>query len=166
MSFFLNQCLTQVAWAKFGIIDDNNLPGQPAFITNADPETWDVIVGNSSGKNLDFYAIDCCIRFYKEEDAAQLESSCDAAIVDQSTVYFIEIKKRESSGWLTKAINQITNTITLYRTHHPDAPQSTIVGHVCNTLKPHAQMSYMGVIKQFRNDTGCKLVIKQELDID
>lgn len=166
MSFFDNGCLTKTNWQLFGIIDDNNFPNNPAYINDSNPNLWDAIVTNNNRKNLKFYAIDKCIRFYKPNEPTKPESTCDAAIADGQTIYFIEIKKRASAGWLGKASKQIINTIKLYKTHDINGNTSLIIGQVCNSLRPRANAGHAVAIKKFKLATnGCKLVVEQNIDI-
>lgn len=165
MSFFDNGCQALTAWSRFGIIDDINQPNAPAYITDLDPLSWDVIVNNLNNKNLIFYAIDGCILFYQDQSHTQLESTCDAALVDDVTVHFIEIKKRASKGWAGTAYKQLVNTISLYRANDQNAYNSVVVGHIANSLKPRAAVSRASMISRFQSETGCKLHIQQEIDI-
>lgn len=166
MSFFDSGCQTLTDLSTFGIVDDTSQPTKPAYITDLDPPSWDVIVNNANKKNLIFYAIDGCILFYKDAARTQLESTCDAALVDDTTVYFIEIKKRTGKGWIGKAANQLVNTISLYKANDPDAQNSNIVGHIANSLRPQARVSHASLMAKFKIDTdGCKLNIQQQLEV-
>lgn len=104
--------------------------------------------------------------FYKPPNYSDLESTCDAALIDRNTVYFIELKERTSKGWLSKASSQIINTIELYRTTDGNHANYTIIGQVCNSLKPKASVSHMQEIYKFNKATGgCKLIVQQEVNI-
>ncbi|KUM53299.1 hypothetical protein [Rheinheimera sp. EpRS3] len=165
MSFFLAQCHSQTQWTQFGLIDDNNTNCGPAYISDTDPASWIGVVNNSEAKLLHYYAIDKCIRFYKPNTHLQLESTCDSALIDGNTLYFIELKERCSSGWLAKASDQILNTMRLYKANDPHANQFQLVGQVCNSLKPKASSGHMNVIRKFHSQSGCKLIVQKNIEI-
>ncbi|QSX41827.1 hypothetical protein [Shewanella cyperi] len=164
--FFCNGCRTQINWNRFGIIDDNSNQSAPAFPTNTDSHKWIADVNNKNSKELEFYAIDNCIRFYKSDEPKNLESTCDCALIDANTVVFIELKERTSKGWLAKASSQLINTIALYKQNDSSANAKEIIGHICNSLRPQANRSNMGEMAKFyKNSGGHKLFIQKRIDI-
>lgn len=165
MSFFLAKCHTQTQWTKFGLIDDNQSNSGPAYISNTNSVSWIGVVNNSEARLLDYYAVDKCILFYKLSNHTQLESTCDSVLIDGSTIYFIELKERCSSGWLAKASDQILNTMQLYKANDPNPNQFQLVGQVCNSLKPKASSSHMNVIRKFHSESGCKLIVQKNIEI-
>lgn len=161
MTFFKSQCVTRVDFKEFGIRDD--LPNQPACVDEVNKEQWLAHVNNEHGLSLDFYAIDNCI-IYQHENGNK-KSTCDAAIkIENKQLYFIELKDRRSSGWLSKATNQLKSTLKLYRDNEISLVNK-IECYVCNPQRPSAPSSTLGLLKKFRRDTGCNLNVSHKVNI-
>lgn len=161
MSFFKEQCLTLISSKKFGILDD--VPNEPASVNETNNDKWLACVNNEYAAQLEFYAIDNCIVFYDEKN--NKKSTCDAAIkYENKQLYFIELKDRKSSGWLSKAASQLKSTLDLY-SNNEDSLADNIECYVCNPQRPSAPTSALSVLKSFRQTTGYKLNVNYNVNI-
>lgn len=161
MSFFKDGCLTQTTSKEFGIRDD--VPNQPAIVDEGNNETWLAHVNNNDELQLGFYAIDNCIVFNNEN--GNKYSTCDAAIKHENQqLFFIELKDRKSSGWLSKATSQLKSTLDLYKEYETSLTDR-IECYVCNPQRPSAPASALGLLKSFKQETGYKLNVNHQISI-
>lgn len=162
MSFFNKNCLTKINNTKFWIKDDK--PNQPAYLTTNEPEKREVKVTNKETLDLEFYAIDYCIIFRNERDLK--ESTCDAALKHKDDfIFFLELKNRTYSGWLSKAIKQLENTLSLYNKSEVHRAKN-IKCFVCNTQRPRATESCKGLLAKFKMQNNCMLEVSHTITIN
>lgn len=160
--FFEEQCRTRLNNQRFGIRDD--IENQPAYIDIKQEELWGAEIINSTEQALDFYAIDHCLTIRDLDN--NIPSLCDAAIQTlQNELYFLELKNRTSKGWRGKAMQQLRNTVELYREKQDEQQAVKITCCVCNSQKPRAPESNLSPIRQFESELGCRLLVQTKIKI-
>ena len=92
----------------FGICDDQN--GTKAYTDVQNTNKWIATVKNDNRIEVVFTAIDNCITILKE-GTNDKESSCDGLLLFGESIYLVELKKKETVGWLRVAIGKLKNTI-------------------------------------------------------
>ncbi len=100
------ECQEFTSEAKFGICDDSD--ESPAYIIFDNEGIWQAVVINNARRNVKFVAIDKCIDIPLIN--GQLQSRCDAMLITDIGLYFVEIKNKRSD-WKSKGIEQLEATI-------------------------------------------------------
>lgn len=160
--FFEEHCRTRLNNKRFGIRDD--IENQPAYIDIKQEKQWSAEIINSTGQDLDFYAVDNCLDIRDPDN--NIPSLCDAAIQTlQNELYFLELKNRASKGWRGKAMQQLRNTVALYREKQDEQQSAKITCCICNSQKPRAPESNLLPIRQFESKLGCRLLLQTEIEI-
>lgn len=161
MSFFDSKCLERTISENFGLCDDKQ--NQPAYVDTQDKSKWIAEIINPAGLSLEFYAIDNCLVFTSKNN--NKVSTCDAAIkVKGSKLYFIELKQRKSKGWIGQARKQLKSTLELYRSIEQQ-PIESIICCACNSQRPSAPTSNLSSLREFKKETGCKLLVQAKISI-
>lgn len=160
--FFEERCRTGINNQRFGIRDD--IENQPAYIDIECEEKWGAEIINATGQALDFYALDSCLTLRNADNS--IPSLCDAAIqTAQNELYFIELKNRASKGWRGKAMQQLRNTVELYRAKEGKNHFIKITCCVCNSQKPRAPESNLSPMRQFERELGCRLLVQAKVEV-
>lgn len=162
MSFFDSKCLKEINLAEFGLCDDKE--NQPAYIDTQDKSKWIAEIINPVSLDVEFYAIDNCLLFENKNN--NKISTCDAAIkIEESKLYFIELKRRKSKGWIGKAKKQLKSTLELYRRFDPQ-PIEHIICCASNSQRPSAPTSNLSSLRDFKQETGCKLLVQAKITLE
>lgn len=162
MSFFDSKCLKAINLAEFGLCDDKE--NQPAYIDTQDKSKWIAEIINPASLAVDFYAIDNCLCFEGENN--NKISTCDAAIkIEERKIYFIELKQRKSKGWISKVKKQLKSTLDLYRRFDPQ-PTEHIICCASNSQRLSAPTSNLGSLRDFKQETGCKLLVQAKITLE
>lgn len=75
---------------------------------------WFARVENLDGGQVIFTAIDKCILRYRPV-TNEMESTCDGMLEKGTTLCLVELKDRNSSGWVAKGKSQLESTIRLLK---------------------------------------------------
>lgn len=150
----------------FGICDDT-MEGhkKPAYINNSNSEDWIAEVHNMNHKKVDFYAIDCCIKWsISNGNQAKV---CDGMLSynGKQNIVFIELKDKnpDYKSWKIKAEKQLKSTIECFKNNH-NTNGVIIKAYACNkqTLFEEGEEEFL---EKFKNDTGVTLRIFREIEI-
>ncbi len=163
MNFFVPRCQTSTNAALFGICDDPPPPSNPAYIDTIDHSKWIATVENANQKELIFIAIDNCIEIFRTDGS--MDSRCDAMIVYQDKIIFIELKDRQSSGWLSKGELQLKNIIGIFAANYDLAAYTSKTAYVSNKSRPNFQSGQMTRIEKFKDDTGFILKVSTTITL-
>lgn len=161
--FFDNLCKTSSNNTKFGICDNPPPSKKPAYIDENNASKWIAIVNNSMNKKIDFYAIDNCVNILKAD--GNKESRCDGMLSYEDKIIFVELKMRGSSGWLSKARDQLTITFSKFCENNDLTNYKSIEAYACNSLKPLSNQGNSAQIQKFKDETGLIMHVQQEINI-
>ena len=161
INFFQGQCKSTSKKPLFGVCDD--ISGSPAYINETDNSKWIAIVHNPDLKEIEFYAIDNCVKILRP--SGELESRCDGVLMHQNNLIFIELKERVSSGWFGKGSQQLRVTINIFLANYNTSDFETIEAYVCNNLKPKSNPARASTIQKFYDDTGFILRDEQNVSV-
>jgi hypothetical protein len=163
IDFFEGKCKSSSDKIEFGLCDDSPPSAEPAYIDEDDNNKWIGIVKNPSEKNIKFIAIDACIDIRKPDGG--LESRCDGLLSFDNDLIFVELKSRESGGWLKKGREQLTITVNNFKENYNITDYNSVYANVCNSLRPISNVGYANQIQQFYDDTGLVLKGDQIIEI-
>ena len=132
-------CSTNTNQNRFGLSDDDSTLRQPAKVKLNDEPNWDFTIENPAIKNVNFKAVDFCVDIFRtgtyslDDDnriANQFSSDsvnclgmglikrCEGFLQFDSTILFVEIKRRPKGNWLSDAfdwtkgaVNTVGNTV-------------------------------------------------------
>lgn len=164
INFFDDTCKTESNKSNFGLCDDTPPPEKPAYIDENNPSKWIGKVINSTKKDVDFYAIDNCVRIFKADEVSK-ESRCDGMLHFDKNLIFVELKMRGSSGWLAKARAQLTVTLNKFKLDNNLSDFDKTKAFACNGLKPSANQGNNIELQKFKDDTGLIMYAQQDIDI-
>ena len=163
INFFDEACKTTSNLSLFGLCDDPPQTKNPAYIDEYDNSKWIATVKNSSNKIVNFFAIDNCIVMLRPN--GQLESRCEGVLQHETNLKFIELKDRDSSGWLGKSRNQLKITYAEFCRNHDVSKFTNIVAYASNKQRPSSNNSYATVKREFKDETGLILEVKSTIEI-
>ncbi len=163
IDFFEQKCKSNSNKKEFGLCDDPPPATNPAYIDEANKSNWIGIVKNDKEKKVEFIAIDACIDVRRPDGS--LESRCDGLLSFDNDLIFVELKSRESGGWLTKGREQLTITINTFKANHDISKYNNVYGNVCNSLRPLSHVGHANQIQQFYIDTGLILKAVQKIEL-
>ena len=150
----------------FGICDDTvGRDKKPAYLDDSDPDKWIAIVHNQSQKNIDSFAIDCCVVWYL--DNGDIANACDGMVAynDSHNIVFVELKDRnpQYKQWKIKAEKQLKSTIECFRSNH-NTDGVLMKAYVCNkqALFDEGVEEYL---EKFKDETGVTLRVFREIVI-
>lgn len=164
VNFFEATCQSSTNAITFGICDTPPPPQSPAYITTAHTGDWIAIVNNPNSIDVTFTAIDNCIVILKS-NGIDRDSSCDCMLTYQNTIVFVELKERQSQGWLVKAENQIRNTILHFVANNNMAGYNSKIAYIANSLRPNMASSEMTRKQKFKDEIGFFLKIENVITI-
>jgi hypothetical protein len=185
VNFFDETQKTSSSISQFGLCDDQPPAENPAYIDEQNRSSWIGIINNSANEQVDFYPIDHCVPLYRQKKSRtknqilrkihtiiiqcfnlrELESRCDGVLRFCDSLIFVELKMRESGGWLKKGREQLTNTIVKFKQNHDITKYHEVEAYVCNSLRPLANTGNTNHIQQFRDETGLILNVQQNIYI-
>lgn len=161
---FFDTTRTQTSNAtNFGICDDQNW--SPAYIDETNIEKWVADVRNAKNKLIYFYPIDYCVDTLRSDGT--MDNRCDGLIKYDNQLIFVELKDRDSQGWISDGLTQLKSSISHFEKAHPDIlSTSTIKAQLCNKQRPRAVIASNAARARFKNDTGYVVEINRVLTID
>lgn len=110
LNLLIANCKSTSNKSEFGICDDMNL--SPAYIDELRQAAWIAVVKNNLGREVEFYAIDNCVKILRED--GRQESSCDGILKADSELVFIELKLSGRTGWFGEGRKQLEKTIEVF----------------------------------------------------
>ncbi len=147
-------CVKHTTVAVFGICDDPPPDENPAYIDYTDSEKWIAWVDNEHRKQITFTAIDHCIEIDHAEG-----KRCDAMLHYDTTLVFVELKDRDSAGWLGTARDQLKNTIEIFKLEVGLNGYNRFYAYVSNKQRPHFHAANPVLAEQFEDDTDFILIV-------
>lgn len=166
INFFNNPHAQSTRRKRFGICDDiaaRNCPTNPAYIDEDDEERWTAEVLNPSQQKAVFYPIDNCINIVRPDGS--MDNRCDGMLGCANRLFFIELKDRDSHGWIAVGIEQLKVTLRNFRNNHDVSQYSRITAHLCNKQRPSAVISCKTAVQQFYDETGIRLYVDRKISI-
>jgi hypothetical protein len=162
---FDSQACTEVTEAGvFGICDDTPPPQKAAYLDFADSEKWIAWVDNQNETKVTFVAIDNCIEILKAD--GKTESRCDCLLRYDTTIIFIELKNRNSQGWLGVAKGQLETTIRIFENEHLLKAFTRRYAYVANKQRPYFNAANPSLAEKFEDETGFVFRVDQTIKID
>lgn len=166
---------TQSNLEEFGLYDDPNPAKNPSYILETDKPKWIGIVKNSNKITADFYGLDHSLKIpLTPPSGNHIESLCDGMLHFKKNLLFVELKERESKGWIGKATDQLINAIRLFALNHNINDYDQVGGRVCNSLKPrlntntfHSREKFKVETQKlkFKGGTPIDFIVQQEIEI-
>ncbi len=173
IDFFASCCKTTSSQAKFGLRDDEFFPlmdtctpptdNKRAYIDENEEIEWIAEVENTAQQEVDFYALDNCVPFIREDGS--LASRCDGLLSYAKNLIFVELKSREKGRWVKRGREQLTATISKFDENYNRKNYSNIEAYVSNNLKPDFHSGQQGAINQFFEDTDLILNVQKEINL-
>jgi hypothetical protein len=149
----------------FGICDDQD--GSKAYTSITDITNCIAKVINRTDLVISFTAIDNCIIVFKE-GTKDKESTCDAMLIFQDSLYLVELKKQGTGGWLPDAKSQLENTIKLLDANHDLSAIKYKKAYACNKKHPNftvinaaEKKAFFEKTNGFRFDAQAEILIKR-----
>ncbi len=137
----------------FGLCDDPHPSTNPAYIQHHDQNDWIATVYNIDRYDVTFKAVDNCVELLR--DNGDLESRCDGFLkYNNDTLIFVELKDRDSSGWLSKGREQLTITLEKFAENHNVNNYILKEAFVCNKQRPIALTGINIEVQKFKDDTS------------
>ena len=135
---------------EFGLVDPDDREGKKkAYVSYDKDEEWNATVRSNGRDDYSFIPVDNNIPVYRHENGRyETESLCDAMLLTDNTLCFVELKNQRAA-FLSKAVSQLENTISLFRENHDESCFQFRKAYVCNIGRPGFNISYKNVISGF-----------------
>jgi hypothetical protein len=158
------QYIVEIKDENFGIYDpQDETPAKVSTDIKVPDKGWDAKVINLTGDSVFFSAVDHQLNLRDAEN--HLEKSCDVLLCQfDRYLIFTEIKDKKSR-WYGRAIEQLTNTIRLFRENHPDKHFVRKQAYICNRQHLRANESHQSRMQEFKDQTGFRLKTGTEIKI-
>lgn len=165
INFFEAKCSETTNAALFGLCDDPPPDKNPAYVDydGVNKAGWIAEVDNKGGIDVTFTAIDNCIEILRADGTE--ESRCEGYLTYPDTIIFVELKDRESRGWVAKGRDQLLKTIELFESNHGADLYVHRRAHIANRQRPAFMVSYQQVINDFKIANGFTLGIQSKIEI-
>ncbi len=161
--FFKDECREKPRTdEKFGICDDGNQ--QKAYTDLSCPPQWVAEVSNQCKKQVDFYALDNCISFYKDDSISEKYKICDGMLVFNDSLYLVELKDSRT-GSIPKAKEQLESTIENLKKSADLSRFRKKKAYICNRKHPNFRIIEHSEKQEFHSNTGFRLVINAKIVI-
>lgn len=146
---------------EFAICDDHDQ--QPVKIEHVGDSAHQVVVICNNRNDYSFIAVDHSIPL-KRNDGSD-DRICDAMIVTNNTLCFIEIKCCREGSWILHATEQIKNTIKHFNDSHPYDKHKYRDAYICNWKKRNSLLheSRMELKNKFYNNCKAHLYIENTI---
>lgn len=159
----------------FGICDDTTIGKKaPAYINDSDPDKWIAEVHNQSQKSIDFFAIDCCIKWSLPN--GNQAKACDGMLVynKKYNVIFVELKNKnpryknvnknpKKKDWVEEAIDQLKSTIEFFRSNH--IIDGTSLKAYASNKQAIFDEGWEDYMEKVKDETGVTLRVFREIEI-
>lgn len=158
VDFFDTQYAQTTNAASFGICDDQN--STPAYIDEYQTDKWVAHVKNANNKGVTFHPIDNSIATLRPD--GNMDNRCDGLLRYDSNLIFVELKDRDSQGWVSHGLLQLRSSINHFKNAHPDIlGTSTIKAQLCNRQRPRAVVACNIDRERFKDETGYTVEINR-----
>lgn len=148
---------------NFGLCDDQNLT--PAYIDETNTNKWVADVRNANNKTATFYPIDNCVETLRPDNT--MDNRCDGMMKYDNKLIFVELKDRDSQGWVSDGLVQLKSSIRHFKKAHPTILSSLIIkAHLCNKQRPRAVIACNIDKARFKDETGCIVEINRVITIE
>ncbi|MDX2247016.1 MAG: hypothetical protein SF052_09590 [Bacteroidia bacterium] len=166
ISFFDTKCQETTEKKRFGLCDDSHLAQNPAYLDEDDGAKWIAVVHNEKRYKVTFTAIDNCIDIKTATN--KMAKRCDGALFYLSTVIFVELKERSSSGseWVKDAEKQLRVVIDYFEDAKEAAEYRDKKAYIANSQRPKFNENQTRRMNQFFKDTGYILRIENRISLD
>ncbi|TWV15132.1 hypothetical protein FQ707_02115 [Bacteroidaceae bacterium HV4-6-C5C] len=157
INFFTPLCQTEnIRNKEFGICDDEDINNKtPAYIDKIDPKKWIAIIKNTTGKSLNFTAIDNCVEIRKEN--GDMDNRCDGMLTNEENIVFIELKDQQKN-WVQHAVDkQLQTTIDHFKANYDITKYKHKRAFACNRKHPRFQCSYKEKMSTFYQKNKIRL---------
>jgi hypothetical protein len=161
VNFFDPQCQEMTIEIKFGLCDDK--PHHSAYIDTSDSDKWIAIIENNGKVEVIFTAIDNCIDIRRPDGSK--ESRCDGMITYTDKIIFIELKERQSKGWIEKGESQLRTTISIFSSNNNIDQYELKAAYIANKFRPIFESNAMTRMQKFKDDTGFILKIRNMIEL-
>ena len=167
IDFFAPQWYSESTNASLFYIYDRGAMGDMAHLShNSDVAAISITVKNPSRKFVWFEPLDHN-RDIRKDGSSDLESTCDFMLTvdDKEMLSFGEIKNRGKS-WISGAIGQLETTVNIFKHNHDINLWRDKRAYVCNYKHPFTPQCYISRQERFRDESGVRLFVKNEIRID
>jgi hypothetical protein len=162
VNFFETTCQEPPRTEKeFGLCDDQN--GTKAYSDLNDISKWIATVINGNNISVTFTAVDNCVIAFKA-NGKDKESLCDGMLTFNDTLYFVELKDQKS-GWIPRAICQLTSTIEIFIINHSDKTYRYKKVFACNKRHPYFQVIDSEMNREYYKTYGFRIDVQAEIII-
>jgi len=166
VDFFLQGQKTSISNELFGICDDSSgFIKKPAYINIQNREIWIAEVHNHTKKNVDFYAIDGCVKWSLPN--GNQAKACDGMLTynERKRIVFVELKDKKTNykNWKIRAEEQLKSSIEGFLKYHNEEGV-LIKAYACNKqlLFEEGEEEFL---QKFKDDTGVTLRVFREIEI-
>jgi hypothetical protein len=140
---------------NFGICDDTSYPH--AYTDHIDNTKWIVPVFNSMQIDVLFIPVDKSL--YITKSPGMMQSTCDAILVYEDNVVFVELKE-SGSPWISKAIEQLKITIEVFGKNHDLFSYKKRRAFAANKKASAYAYNLQDEMDDFKRLTGVRLIIE------
>lgn len=152
---------------RFGINDgaEKHESGKKYAYTVIDgnENSWNAVVDNSTCRTITFIPIDHNIEA-KDADGNQI-SMCDGLLYsDKRIIVFVELKDRKAD-FIKEGLAQLKSTLKVFLEGNDLKSYHRRYAYISNRSHPQFKYSHKVVMQQFRNETGVRLLIQKEINI-
>lgn len=154
IDFELAKCKSKSDKKLFGLCDNPSPAQDPAYIDEENGAKWIAVVENEFRYQTIFTAIDHCI-ILRDLDG-NIDKRCDGMLTYNSTVVFVELKKRGAKGnaWVEDAVPQLKNTIKHFEKTVFSEKFNLKMAYIANSEHPKFKSSQIGRMQNFFHETG------------
>lgn len=165
-NFDLEACQTYSNKRRFGLCDDPPPINNPAYLDETNGHKWIAEVENDDRYSVCFTAIDNCIEIKRSDNT--FEKRCDGMLTYNSTIIFVELKERKGKGnaWVKDAEKQLRATILYFETTNQQDSFVNKKAWIVNSKRPNFEVSQVGRMERFREETGYVLRIDKRIIIE
>jgi hypothetical protein len=168
INFFDERCQNKTHSSKFGLCDEPSPSEKPAYIDTDicnEQEKWIAIVENKTEIEITFTAIDKCIAIKRVD--GKMDSRCDGMLTYWDSIIFVELKERavKNNVWVGKGEQQLRNAIRVFKENHSLDSYQSKKAYIANNKKPNFQSSQTNRMEKFKDDTGFRLRIENNIKI-
>jgi len=86
-------------------------------------------------------------------------------VIFENSIFLIELKNKGTGGWLSKAIDQLRNTIRLLKLHDNLDRFQYKKAYACNRKHPNFQVMDSEANRKFYRETGFRIDAQAKIDI-
>lgn len=139
---------------EFGLYDTGE--NFPAILDYDNPKNWEATVECNNRKDYKFIAVDSVKELLEYKKHNPKTDTCDAILHSQKTLCFVELKNQDKS-WFQKSINQLKETIVLYKNNHGTDAYKFRRAQAVNKTHPNFHTSMKNEMHEFWQKTAFTL---------